>query len=92
MNAHIERFNRTLKEEWLNYNLHLIRDDVEEANNKLMKYLLWYNSERPHHSLNLASPFQAMLESMTLSEMESQRWWACTTAALAHNKVLPKSL
>ena len=78
MNAQIERFNRTLQEEWIQFNRHLIRDDVKEANHKLMDYLLWYNSKRPHHSLNLASPFQAMLESMTLSEMESQRWWTYT--------------
>ena len=78
MNAHIERFNRTLQEEWIQFNYHLIRDDVKEANNKLMDYLLWYNAKRPHHSLNPASPFQAMLESMTLSEMESQMWWTNT--------------
>jgi len=78
MNAYIERFNRTLQEEWIRFNRHLIRDDVKKANDELMKYLLWYNSKRPHHSLNLASPFQAMLESMTLSEMESQRWWTNT--------------
>jgi hypothetical protein len=26
--------------------------DVYEFNKKMMEYMLWYNIERPHHSLN----------------------------------------
>jgi hypothetical protein len=30
--------------------------DVYEFNKKMMEYMLWYNIERPHHSLNKKSP------------------------------------
>lgn len=76
MNAHIERFNRTLSEEFLVYHKALLRDDVRAFNEKLIDYLLWYNSERPHHSLHLKSPFQCILES--LEERECHKWWTYT--------------
>ena len=76
MNAHVERFNRTLSEEFIMYHKALLRDDVRAFNEKLIDYLLWYNSERPHHSLHLKSPFQCILES--LEERECQRWWTYT--------------
>jgi transposase InsO family protein len=78
MNAHVERFNRTVQEEWITYNRAVLRDDVLKANNSLMDYLVWYNTRRPHHSLGLLSPFRAMLNSMTLTEHESHKWWTST--------------
>ena len=76
MNAHIERFNRTLDEEFLIYHRALMRDDVSAFNDKLIDWLLWYNGERPHHSLGLLSPFQAMMTS--LQPRECQMWWTHT--------------
>ena len=76
MNAHVERFNRTLDEEFLIYNRSLMRDDVSLFNNKLIDWLLWYNGERPHHSLGLLSPFQAMMSQ--LQPQECQMWWTDT--------------
>ena len=78
MNAHVERFNRTLSEEFIVYHRALLRDDVRTFNQKLMEYLLWYNAERPHHALGLRSPLQAMLESLQLPARESQMWWTNT--------------
>ena len=75
-NAHVERFNRTLSEEFLIYNKALLRDDVSQLNQKLMDYLLWYNAERPHHALGLKSPFQCMME--RLEAEECQKWWTST--------------
>lgn len=78
MNAHVERFNRTLSEEFVVYNRALLRDDVHLFNEKLIDYLLWYNGQRPHHSLHLKSPFQCILES--LKERECHKWWTSTNA------------
>lgn len=75
-NAHIERFNRSINEEFLTANRALLRDDVALFNEKLMDWLLWYNAERPHHALGLRSPFQAILE--RLPEEECQMWWTNT--------------
>jgi putative transposase len=57
-NAYIERFNRTLDEEFLRLHTRLLRDDVDRLNEKLSGYLTWYNCVRPHHGLGLLSPME----------------------------------
>ncbi len=76
MNAHVERFNRTLDEEFLKYHRALLRDDVVVFNDALIDWLLWYNGERPHHSLSLLSPFQYIFNSLSVTEC--QMWWTNT--------------
>lgn len=51
MNAYIERFNRSVEEEFANYNLWILRDDVQAFNLKLIIYLDFYNNQRPHLGL-----------------------------------------
>ena len=60
INGFIERFNRTFKEEFL-YKHEL---DISEAkfNEKLTQYLIWYNTKRPHQSLNMRPPIVYMQE------------------------------
>lgn len=57
MNAHAERFNRTIQEEFLIYHEELLVDP-KQFNRPLIPWLLWFNADRPHWSLNLkiASP------------------------------------
>ena len=76
MNAHVERFNRTLDEEFLRYHRALMRDDVGAFNTVLVDWLLWYNGERPHHALGQVSPFRAMM--LSLPAKECQMWWTHT--------------
>ena len=76
MNAHIERFNRTLSEHCLSRHRALMRDDVRAFNEQLMDWLVWYNTEYPHRSLGLRSPFQYMIEE--LQPEECQKWWTNT--------------
>jgi len=76
MNAHVERFNRTLSEEFLVYNRALLRDDVSVCNQELISWLLWYNGQRPHHSLKLQSPFACMMSSLEVRECHM--WWTST--------------
>jgi transposase InsO family protein len=76
MNACVERFNRTLDEEFLQYNKSLMRDDVSKFNGQLIDWLLWYNGERPHYSLGQVSPFKAMMKE--LQAKECQMWWTHT--------------
>lgn len=77
MNAHVERFNRTLSEEWIIYHRSSLRDNVPQSNQLLIDYLLWYNTERPHYALGLKSPFQGIVEG--LKEAERQKWWTYTS-------------
>ncbi|MFH1145555.1 MAG: integrase core domain-containing protein [bacterium] len=75
-NAHVERFNRTLDEEFLRYHRGLLRDDVAEFNKKLVDWLIWYNTRRPHWALGLLSPLQYICSHLTA--LESQKCWTDT--------------
>ena len=64
-----ERFNRTLKEEFLNWgNFH---PDTSVFNKKLTNWLVEYNSIRPHESLNYLTPLEYSEKTMGLSTMWS---------------------
>ena len=57
MNAHCERFNRTIQEEFVDYHHDLLfLDDLTEFNLELLGWLSWYNLERPHFSLTTPVP------------------------------------
>lgn len=61
MNAHMERFNRTVQEEFVDYHANLLLD-TETFNRKLMDYLVFYNTERVHFAFeNKLSPVGYML-------------------------------
>ncbi len=61
MNAHCERFNRTVQEEFSNYHKKELLDP-EIFNQKILDYLLFYNTERVHNAFqNQMSPLQFIL-------------------------------
>ena len=76
LNPCIERFNRTLNEEFLLGHRALLRDDLGAFNRELVDYLLWYNTKRPHWSLGLVSPMRYIMS--TLSARASQMLWTDT--------------
>jgi len=53
-NAFIERFNRTLQDEWLNDGNFYA--DTDKMNEELTKWLIHYNFKRRHYSLDNLSP------------------------------------
>jgi len=55
-NAHLERFNRTIQNEFLKY----LPKDVNEINKQLPKYLKYYNNQRLHLGLGLKTPTQIL--------------------------------
>jgi len=55
INGVVERFNRTVQDEFLNRNDYF-GVDPNKFNLDLVKYLTWYNNQRPHHTLGLVSP------------------------------------
>lgn len=56
-NPALERFNRTIQEEWLNLS-EVGLDDIPEANHDLTNWLVEYNSVRPHTSLDYLTPLE----------------------------------
>lgn len=67
-NAFIERFNRTIQEEFVDNNLEYFMD-AEVLNQKLMDYLIYYNQVRPHKSLNNQTPMGYLVSKDILSHM-----------------------
>jgi len=57
INGVVERFNRTIQEEFINRNDE-IYFDLEAFRVKLTRYLDWYNNKRPHAALGYLSPMQ----------------------------------
>lgn len=76
MNAFIERFNRTIQEDFINWHLMTLKDDINHFNHSLMDWLLWYNTKRPHESLGMVSPLKYIV--MTLPVKKSHMWWTRT--------------
>ncbi len=74
MNAHAERFNRTLQETFVDYHEDLLFDDLAAFNRKLADWLLAYNTILPHHSLERQSPVQFFMH----QQPECQRGWTHT--------------
>jgi transposase InsO family protein len=67
-NGHVERYNRTIQEEFIDWN-EILLEDVDEFNKRLMDWLIWYNTKRFHWSLNLTSPVDYLLNNSLLSKM-----------------------
>jgi len=77
MNAFIERFNRTIQEEFIDWHRQLLADSLDGFNHKLIDWLLWYNTKRPHWSLGLKSPLQYIISKLT--PRKSNMLWTNTT-------------
>ncbi|MDC9727393.1 MAG: DDE-type integrase/transposase/recombinase [Candidatus Thioglobus sp.] len=69
MNAHCERFNRTLQDELIDYHLYDL-ENTDEFNEKMSDYLFWhpkgicslrswaYNAKSAHYSLGQIAPIE----------------------------------
>lgn len=76
-NAYVERFNRTLKEQHINWH----RDelyDTAEFNRGLMKYLVWYNTKKPHTRLGRLPPLRYHLDTLAANQAQSNMSWTST--------------
>ena len=58
MNAHNERFNRTIQEQFVDFYEDLLFTDIDLFNLKMSHWLIRYNTIIPHHSLNMKTPTQ----------------------------------
>lgn len=56
-NPCLERFNWTLQDEWLSLS-EVGLDEIKEANLDLTDWLIEYNNERPHQSLDYLTPLE----------------------------------
>ncbi|MFP1276678.1 IS481-like element ISKpn28 family transposase [Klebsiella pneumoniae] len=82
MNATCERFNRTLREQFIEFNELLLFEDLNLFNQRMAQrmaeYLVLYNSKRPHKSLELMTPVDYILRESKNCNM----WWTHTPGSL----------
>lgn len=79
MNAHVERFNRTIQEEYIDYHLYELVD-TKKFNHNLMDWLIWYNTRRVHCAFkNKYSPVQYMIY-LENNPRECKSGWPHTNA------------
>lgn len=68
INSCVERYNRTIKDEFVAQNLEVIHD-LRLFRQRLAEYLIFYNCIRPHKSLSNKAPIQALVEKGVTSKM-----------------------
>ncbi len=72
-NAHLERFNRTIQEQFAQLNTHLL-DNPALFNRELMHYLLWYNTEKPHRAIGNVAPLRYYLAKFFTPANSNMSW------------------
>lgn len=68
--GHIEKYNRTIQEEFVDWN-EVLLEDINIFNQKLVDWLVWYNTKRFHWGLSLETPVNYLINNNLLSKM---RW------------------
>jgi len=82
MNSHLERFNRTIQEEFANYHIGALLS-VDNFNRLLIDWLDWYNTRRVHYAFrNKLSPLQFAMslkvQELTQMPQECKNGWTHT--------------
>jgi putative transposase len=72
-NAHLERFNRTVQEQFAYWHTDAL-DEPEPFNRKLMDYLLWYNTEKPHRGIGKLPPLRYYLNNFVTPQKSNILW------------------
>lgn len=72
VNGVVERYQRSLQEEFLDNHLEFVYDPTE-LNGKLIDYLLFYNTQRVHKSLGLTTPVDYLISKGGMSKMYMTR-------------------
>lgn len=72
-NGHVERFNRTIQEQFAYRHIDAL-DDPNTFNRKLMNYLIWYNTERPHRGIGKVAPLRYYLNTFATPQNSNMLW------------------
>ena len=72
-NSHLERFNRTIQEQFAYWHTDEL-DEPHAFNQKLMEYLIWYNTEKPHRSIGKLPPLRYYLDKFVAPQKSNMLW------------------
>jgi len=78
-NAYIERFNRTIQEQFVQWHYYDLKEDMITFNNNLIKYLIWYNTKKQHRSLNKLPPLKYYVNEFVKIPKKSNMLWTLTS-------------
>jgi len=73
MNTFVERFNRTIQDQHISWNMHLYYEP-KEANQELMEYLIWYDTKKPHRGIGKPTPLQYFIDNYIQPEKSNMLW------------------
>ena len=76
-NSYLERFNRTIQEQCVNLCIDYL-DEPVDFNHKLMEYLIWYNTEKPHRGIGNLPPLRYYLDRFLTNPKKSNMLWTLT--------------
>jgi len=76
-NACVERFNRTIQEQFVYWHVDYL-DDTLEFNRMLMQYLIWYNTERAHRGIGKIPPLRYYIDKFLIPSKKSNMLWTLT--------------
>lgn len=76
MNAFIERFNRTIQDQYVSWHIADLLDPAT-FNRGLMEYLIWYNTKKQHKGLGKVPPLRYYLDTF-VSSQKSNMYWTLT--------------
>ena len=76
-NTFIERFNRTVQEQFIDYHKQLL-ENTHTFNQKLIQYLLYYNTEKPHRSIGKIPPLLYYVNNYLTNIKKSNMLWTST--------------
>ena len=79
-NSHLERFNRTVQEQFAHWHTDAL-DEPEIFNRKLMDYLIWYNTEKPHRGIGKLPPLRYYIDNF-IAPQKSNMLWTLTKSRL----------
>ena len=76
-NGCLERFNRTIQEQFVYWHIDYL-DQIDEFNRKLMEYLIWYNTEKPHRGIGNIPPLRYYIDKFLIPSQKSNMLWTLT--------------
>lgn len=86
-NGKIERYNRTSQEEFIDPNIGSLFENIDEFNQQLADWCIFYNTKRPHyshrepnHKMVQIPPLKAYVYMLKLSQEKSNMLWTHTKA------------
>ncbi len=86
-NAHLERFNRTVQEQFVDWHIEDLVE-LDTFNRNLMDYLIWYNTEKPHRGIGNLPPLKYYLNNYLKPLQNSNMLWTLThTCTVSMNKL-----